>query len=78
MPLPKAYQPEDGYTHQILTRNPQYDREWEHLDYATSRQDMYYLAGEYNLAYRGTGQEIRVIPLPQKYWPKKEKAAEVN
>jgi hypothetical protein len=68
MTMPKAYQPEQGYMFQILTRNTAYDREWDSLDHAKDRADLNYLLGEYRLAYRGNGHEFKVIPLPRKYW----------
>lgn len=35
MSHPAAYDPQDGYRFQILCRNPQYGRAYEHCDYAT-------------------------------------------
>jgi hypothetical protein len=64
---PKAYQPEQGYMYQILTRNPSYDREWESLDHARDGKDLSYLLGEYRLAYNGNGFEFKTIKLPKKY-----------
>jgi hypothetical protein len=70
MPKPKAYQPEQGYRYQLLTRHPQYNgREWEHCDYATDREERNYLLAEYRLAY-GAGWEFKTILLPSKYWPR--------
>lgn len=69
MSLPKAYQPEQGYAYQILCRNLQYSRAFEHCDYATSREDKKYLLTEYRLAY-GAGWEFKCILLPVKYHPK--------
>lgn len=66
MSLPKAYDPQDGYMYQILYRYK--STEWEHLDYAATRSEKQYLLAEYNLAYRGTGGELKAIPLPEKYW----------
>ena len=67
MPYPKAYEPEQGYKYQILCRSD--SREWEHCDYAKDRKEMYYLRGEYRLAF-GVGWSFRTIALPRKYWPK--------
>lgn len=69
MALPKAYQPEQGYTHQILCRNTQYSRTFEHCDYAISKEDKKHLLCNYKLAY-GNGWEFKCIPLPVKYHPK--------
>ena len=74
MTMPKAYDPEYGYRFQILCRNQQYSREWEHCDYAADNAERKYLLGEYRLAY-GAGWEFKTIWLPEKYWPKKENTA---
>ena len=72
MSLPKAYEPEQGYKYQILTRNQQYNgREWEHCDYAKDSKEKKYLIGEYRLSY-GAGWEFKSILLPQKYWDKEK------
>lgn len=71
MAKPQAYDPQEGYKYQILTRNPAYGRAWEHADYAKDRQEKNYLIGEYRLAY-GAGWEFKSILLPRKYWPKYE------
>lgn len=73
MSMPKAYNPQDGYRYQILCLVPQYERAWEHCDYAADRTEKNYLIGEYRLAY-GPSYRFKSILLPQKYWPKKEKA----
>ena len=64
---PQAYAPEDGYRYQLLARNPQHSRTWEHCDYAKTRQERSYLLREYRLAY-GAGWEFRTILLPSRYW----------
>lgn len=74
MPRPQAYDPQEGYKYQILTRNPSYGLAWEHCDYATDRADKNHLIGNYRLAY-GAGWEFKVITLPRKYWPKFESVA---
>lgn len=66
MTMPKAYQPEQGYKYQILTRNLQYSREWDHCDYAKDKEEKNYLMQEYKLAY-GSGWSFKSILLPQKY-----------
>jgi len=67
MTMPKAYDPQQGYKYQILTRHPVYNgREWEHCDYAKDRQEKSYLLGEYRLAY-GVEWQFKVIYLPAKY-----------
>ncbi len=73
MSRPQAYAPEHGYRYQLLCRNQQYDRAWEHCDYAVDRADKRHLLENYRMAYGG-GWEFKVIMLPVKYWPK---AAEV-
>lgn len=67
MTMPKAYEPEYGYKFQLLCKNPSYDREWEHCDYAEDFKDKNYLLGEYRLAY-GNGYQFKSIMLPIKYW----------
>lgn len=67
MAFPKAYDPQQGYRYQILCRNQQYGREWEHCDYAKDRQEKSRLIGEYRLAY-GAGWEFKSIMLPVKFW----------
>ena len=68
MSKPNAYEPQQGYQYQILTRNQQYSgRTWEHCDYAKDKQDKNYLIGEYRIAY-GAGWEFKSILLPAKYW----------
>jgi hypothetical protein len=64
---PKAYDPQDGYRYQILCRNPQYGREWEHCDYATDRSDRAHLLANYRQAY-GAGWEFRTFELPRRCW----------
>jgi hypothetical protein len=67
MTMPQAYDPQQGYRYQILCRNSQYDRAWEHCDYAKDHKEKKYLVGEYRLAY-GIGWEFKSIMLPVKYW----------
>ena len=67
MSRPIAYKPEQGYRYQILCRNQEYSRSWEHCDYAKDNQERGYLVGEYRLAY-GAGWEFNGILLPKKYW----------
>jgi len=64
---PSAYDPQDGYKYQILSRNLNYGPEWEHCDYATSNEDAAYLLGEYGMAY-GTGYHFKLIRLPKRFW----------
>jgi hypothetical protein len=71
MSRPIAYAPESGYKFQILCRNPQYGRAFEHCDYAVDRGDKRYLINEYRETY-GAGWEFRSIMLPCKYWPERE------
>jgi hypothetical protein len=74
MARPKAYEPAEGYRFQILCRNQQYDRAFEHCDYAKDSTEKNYLIGEYRLAY-GAGWEFKSIMLPAKYWPKRQAQA---
>ena len=67
MSKPQAYEPQQGYQYQILTRNQQSGRTWEHCDYAKDRKDKKHLVSEYSLAY-GAGWEFKSILLPAKYW----------
>ena len=67
MSLPLAYEPQQGYKYQILTRNQEYGRTWEHCDYAKDRTEKNYLINEYRIAY-GTRWEFKSILLPEKYW----------
>jgi hypothetical protein len=69
MSRPQAYDPQDGYRYQILCRNQQYGREWEHCDYAKDRAERKHLIYNYALAYGG-GWEFKPILLPRKFWPK--------
>ena len=70
MPRPKAYDPTDGQMYQILCREIRIgQRDWDHCDYAESKEELRYLLDQYNLGYRG-GFEFKVITLPKKYWPK--------
>lgn len=65
MSYPNAYEPQQGYRYQILSK---YGSEpYEHCDYAKDRKERDYLLGEYSLAYGG-GYSFKVIELPQKYW----------
>jgi GH18 family chitinase len=70
MARPQAYDPQEGYKYQILTRNPAYGRAWEQCDYAKDKEEKNHLLGEYRMAY-GAGWEFKVITLPVKYWPKR-------
>ena len=67
MTMPIAYDPQQGYKYQILCRNLQYSRAFEHCDYAKDKQEKNYLVSEYRLAY-GAGWEFKVIMQPVKYW----------
>ena len=67
MTKPIAYEPQEGYRYQILTRNQAYSREWESCDYATDQKELNYLLEEYYFAY-GAGYEFQVILLPKRYW----------
>lgn len=71
MSRPKAYEPYPGQKFQLLCRNPEYGREWEHCDYAADRAERKYLLAEYRLAY-GAGWQFQSILLPAKFWPKRE------
>ncbi len=75
MPRPKAYDPEPGYKFQILCRNQNYDRAWDHCGYAVDRAEKDYLIQETRRAY-GAGWEFQSILLPTKYWPSSVKRAE--
>jgi len=68
MPKPIAYDPQPGYKWQILTRNLEYARAFEHCDYAVDRADLKHLLASYRLAY-GAGWEFKLMLLPKKYWP---------
>jgi hypothetical protein len=76
-PMPKAYDPQEGYRYQILCRNQEYDRAWEHCDYAVDRADKKHLLENYRMAY-GAGWEFKTIMLPQTYWPKETAARAPN
>ena len=70
MSHPKAYDPIQGYKYQILCRERRTPRrEWDHCDYAETKEEKDYLLEEYELSYRG-GFEFKVILLPRKYWAK--------
>jgi hypothetical protein len=75
MSRPVAYDPQDGYKYQILCRNQQYGRAYEHCDYAKDKCEKNYLVGEYRMAY-GSGWEFKVIILPREYWPEHVKEAD--
>lgn len=68
MTRPKAYEPQDGYMYQILQYD-NYNREYDHLDYAKDRTERDYLLGEYRLAC-GNGTRFKTILLPKMYHPK--------
>lgn len=70
MSRPLAYDPQQGYMYQILVRNVEYDRQYDHLDYAVDRADRKMLMENYRLVYRGQGAEFKIITLPKKYWSK--------
>lgn len=76
MSRPLAYDPQEGYRWQILTRGP-VDRAWEHCDYATDTRDLHHLLGEYRLAY-GPGWSFRAISLPRRFWPQRTVPATVR
>ncbi len=71
MSRPQAYAPEQGYKYQILTRNSQYSRAFEHCDYAKDLAEKKHLITEYRLAY-GAGWEFKSLMLPAKYWTEKQ------
>lgn len=72
MSMPKVYDPQYGYSYQILCRNQQYNgREWEHCDYAKDSKEKKFLIAEYRLAY-GAGYEFKSILLPEKYWKERK------
>lgn len=67
MTRPKAYEPQDGYMYQILTR---YKNEpYEHCDYAKDKTEKNYLLGEYSMAY-GSNFRFKTILLPKMYHQK--------
>ena len=63
MTRPKAYSPELGYRYQILAYD-EYNREYDHLDYAKDKEEKDFLLGEYRMFMSG----LKVIQLPEKYW----------
>lgn len=70
MTMPKAYEPCQGQMYQLLLWD-NYNREYDHLDYAKDRQERDYLLSEYRLAFRGQGARFKTIQLPKKYWQEK-------
>jgi len=66
MTIPNAYNPEYGYRYQILCWD-NYNREYDHCDYAKDKGEKVYLLKEYALAY-GAGFRFKTITLPKKYW----------
>jgi hypothetical protein len=64
MTRPKAYSPVVGYKYQILQYD-NYNREYDHLDYAKDKQEKEFLLKEYRLS-GATG--LKTIELPRKYW----------
>lgn len=65
MSLPRAYDPQQGYKYQILTR---YNNDpWEHCDYAKDKAEKDYLLQNYFSAY-GSEFSFKTILLPKKYW----------
>ena len=69
MTMPKCYEPEQGYMFQIIGRDLNYSRSFEHVDYAKDKQERTYLLSEYSLAY-GQSWELKAIRLPLKYHKK--------
>jgi hypothetical protein len=67
MGKPKAYEPIEGQMYQLLSRSPG-ERAFDHLDYASDRQEKKYLLDEYRMAFQGQGIELKSIQLPMKYW----------
>lgn len=72
MSRPQAYSPEPGQRFQILCRNPNYGKAWEHCDYATDSKEKRHLIDQYRQSY-GLGWEFTSVLLPAKYWPKPQK-----
>lgn len=66
MSRPQAYEPQQGYKYQILTKGAD-SRAFEHCDYAKDKAEKNHLLTEYQLAY-GAGFSFKVITLPRKYW----------
>jgi hypothetical protein len=64
MGYPKAYEPGQGYKYQLLLWDS-FNREYDHLDYATDTADRNHLLKEYRMSNH---EKIKVILLPQKYW----------
>ena len=64
MSRPKAYDPQHGYMYQLLMWD-QYNREYDHLDYAADTADKNHLVEEY---MKANHTSIKVIKLPKKYW----------
>lgn len=64
----QCYEPAPGYRFQLIARNPQYSRAWEHCDYAADCAERSKLLAEYRLAY-GAGWEFRSLELPRCCWP---------
>lgn len=58
MSRPRAYSPEPGYRYQILCRNRDGERAWEHCDYAVDRAERSQLLAEHRVAY-GTGYKFK-------------------
>ena len=65
MTMPKAYEPEEGYRFQILTKYQ--NQEWEHCDYAKDKEERDYLLKEYRMAY-SNDMSFKTIELPQRFW----------
>jgi hypothetical protein len=64
MTKPKAYEPQSGYMYQLLQYD-NYNREYDHLDYAKDREEKQYLLNEYRISgVKG----LKAIQLPKKYW----------
>lgn len=73
MSYPKAYEPIQDQKYQLLYRNLEYSREYDHLDYAVDKAELITMLSEYRMAYQNAGAyQIKVITLPYKYWKKKQ------
>lgn len=68
MTRPKAYEPVQDQMYQILLYD-NYNREYDHLDYAKDKTEKNFLLSEYKLSY-GNGFKFKTILLPKKYHPK--------
>lgn len=68
MAYPKAYQPTYGQKYQILLYD-EYNREYDHLDYAKDKQELKFILTEYRISI--PSGRVKTITLPQKYWKEK-------